>query len=126
MVVRRESSIDREELIQGKEVILSAGTIGSAQILLLSGIGPRDQLENHQIPLIVDSPGVGKNLQDHLSTMLFYLSKLHTLSLEDFLAPENLEQWSNEGKGPLTSCIAEAHTWFQVNKGKRSLPFLFC
>ncbi len=74
VIIKRDSSPDKEEFIKGKEVILSAGTIGSAQILLLSGIGPRNELQKHEILLIVDLPGVGQNLRDHLITVLFYLS----------------------------------------------------
>lgn len=51
----------------GKEVILSAGSIQSPQILKLSGIGPKEELWYHQIPLYYDSPGVGENLQDHVA-----------------------------------------------------------
>jgi choline dehydrogenase-like flavoprotein len=125
VVVKRNNSLDKEEFIKGKEVILSAGTIGSAQILLLSGIGPRDELEKHQIPSIVDLPGVGKNLQDHLMTIIFYLTQIPTLSTRD-LTPENLQRWATEGKGLLTSCIVESQTWCQVDgSGKSSLPFFF-
>ncbi len=53
-----------------REVLLSAGVIGSAQILLLSGIGPADQLRALSIEPVCDLPGVGKNLQDHLMTPL--------------------------------------------------------
>ena len=48
-----------------KEVILSAGVIGSPRILLLSGIGPSQQLKSLGIPVVLDLPGVGENLQDH-------------------------------------------------------------
>jgi choline dehydrogenase len=48
------------------EVILSAGSIGSPQILQLSGIGPAALLHDNGLPLLVDAPGVGANLQDHL------------------------------------------------------------
>ncbi len=114
VIVKRQNSSDKEEFIKGKEVILSAGTVGTPQILLLSGIGPRDQLEKHQIPLIVDLPGVGKNLQDHLMTVLLYLTEIPTLSARD-LTPENFQRWSTQGKGILTSCIVESLAWFQVN-----------
>ncbi|XP_040078706.1 glucose dehydrogenase [FAD, quinone] [Ixodes scapularis] len=50
-----------------REVILSAGTIGSAQLLLLSGVGPADHLEQLNISLVADLP-VGQNLQDHMFT----------------------------------------------------------
>jgi choline dehydrogenase len=48
------------------EVILSAGSIGSPQILQLSGIGPADLLHRNDVPLVHELPGVGANLQDHL------------------------------------------------------------
>lgn len=56
----------RTELKARKEVILSGGAINSPQTLLLSGIGPADELREMGISVECDSPGVGKNLQDHL------------------------------------------------------------
>lgn len=53
-----------------KDVILSGGTIGSAQLLLLSGIGPKNQLQHFNIPLISDLP-VGENLIDHVAVILY-------------------------------------------------------
>ena len=50
----------------GREVVLSAGSIGSPQILQLSGIGPAGLLAQHGIPVLHELPGVGENLQDHL------------------------------------------------------------
>ncbi|CAF3777002.1 unnamed protein product [Rotaria sordida] len=114
VIVKRTSSLDKEEFIKGKEVILSAGTVGSAQLLLLSGIGPREELQKHQIPMIVDLPGVGKNLQDHMMTILVYLTHIPTLSTRD-LTPENLQKWSTQGKGPLTSSGGESLAWCQLN-----------
>lgn len=49
------------------EVILSASAIGSPKILLQSGIGPKDELQELQIPCLLDHPSVGKNLQDHIT-----------------------------------------------------------
>lgn len=57
------------------EVILSAGTIGSAQILMLSGIGDKDELENVGITSVQHLPGVGKNLQDHLLCSVIFEAK---------------------------------------------------
>src|SRR5271165_1767473 len=55
-----------------KEVILSAGAIGSPHLLLLSGIGPRQELEAHGVACLVDAPYVGKHLQDHLECPMVY------------------------------------------------------
>jgi choline dehydrogenase-like flavoprotein len=54
------------------EVILSAGAIGSVQLLLLSGVGPAAQLQDFGIPVVLDKPGVGENLQDHLQLRLIF------------------------------------------------------
>ena len=52
-----------------KEVILSGGVVGSPQLLLLSGVGPADHLEEVGVPLVHHLPGVGQNFQDHMATM---------------------------------------------------------
>ena len=49
-----------------REVILSAGAVGSPRLLMLSGIGPGDHLRDIGVPVVHDLPGVGENLQDHL------------------------------------------------------------
>jgi choline dehydrogenase len=49
-----------------REVILSAGAIGSPQLMQVSGLGPAGLLRDHHVPVAVDLPGVGENLQDHL------------------------------------------------------------
>ena len=64
------------------EVILSAGAIGSPQILMLSGIGAGDELGEHGIPVARDLPGVGKNLQDHLQARPVFKTDLSTINIE--------------------------------------------
>jgi choline dehydrogenase-like flavoprotein len=54
------------------EVILAAGSIGSTQAMLLSGVGPAGQLEPLGVPVVLDKPGVGENLQDHLQMRMIY------------------------------------------------------
>lgn len=54
----------------GHEVILSAGAIGSPQLLQLSGVGPASLLAQHAIPVVHDLPGVGADLQDHLQVRM--------------------------------------------------------
>ena len=56
-----------------REVILCAGTVNSPQLLMLSGIGPGEALKRHDIPVIHELPGVGRNLQDHVDCVLSYV-----------------------------------------------------
>ncbi|WP_175719187.1 GMC family oxidoreductase [Burkholderia anthina] len=55
-----------------KEVILSAGAFHSPQLLMLSGVGPKDELRRHGIDVVADLPGVGENLQDHPDFVVSY------------------------------------------------------
>lgn len=55
-----------------KEVIVAAGALHSAQLLQLSGIGPGALLKSFDIPVAIDLPGVGNNLQDHCLVGTFY------------------------------------------------------
>jgi choline dehydrogenase len=67
-----------------REVLLCAGSIGSPQLLQLSGIGPAELLRSHGIPVLHDLPGVGENLQDHLQIRAVYkvdgVATLNTLA----------------------------------------------
>ncbi|MGE0288049.1 MAG: GMC family oxidoreductase [Bradyrhizobium sp.] len=89
-----------------REVILSAGALQSPQILQLSGIGPADLLRDLGIPVIAESAGVGRNLQDHYQARLIVRLK-QPISLNDQvrnpleLAKMGL-QWMFAGRGPLT------------------------
>ena len=64
-----------------KEVILSAGSIGSPTLLQLSGVGPADVLKQAGVEVVKDLPGVGENLQDHLEVYFqYYCTKPITLN----------------------------------------------
>jgi choline dehydrogenase-like flavoprotein len=76
----RQDGTVREARCRG-EVILAAGSIGSTQALLLSGVGPAAQLQRFGIPVVLDRPGVGENLQDHLQLRMIYkVSGIKTLN----------------------------------------------
>ena len=88
------------------EVVLAAGAIGSPQLMLLSGVGPAEHLREHGIPVVVDRPGVGANLQDHLQLRMIYkVDGISTLN-ERYYAPLGLTRMLIEyalfRRGPLT------------------------
>ena len=64
------------QVIRGEEIILCGGAINSPQLLMLSGVGPAEDLKKLGINVVKDLPGVGKNLQDHLEVYVQYSSKL--------------------------------------------------
>ena len=72
----------KQDFRAGKEVILSAGAIGSPQILMLSGIGAGDELQDKGIAVVSELPGVGKNLQDHLQARPVFKTDLSTINVE--------------------------------------------
>lgn len=83
-----------------REVIIAGGTFNSPQLLKLSGIGPRAELEKFDIPVLVDLPGVGTNLQDHYETSLVGETETDFTILEEctFLRSDPdpcLEKWAS-------------------------------
>ncbi|WP_104034426.1 GMC family oxidoreductase [Vibrio jasicida] len=95
-----------------KEVILSAGAFGSPQILMLSGVGAKKELESHGIEQIHELPGVGENLQDHIDLVHTYRSsaKRDTFGVSLQMASEMtkaLPQWMKTRSGKMTSNFAE-------------------
>ncbi|EKM78089.1 hypothetical protein AGABI1DRAFT_114921 [Agaricus bisporus var. burnettii JB137-S8] len=98
-----------------KEVILSAGSIHSPQILLLSGIGPKDHLKDKGVIVIRDLPGVGSNLVDHPVVDLYFKDKNnnsikhiqpHSIS-EVFRLLHSTYEYLVHQRGPLVSSVGE-------------------
>jgi len=101
----RQSGETRSARCRG-EVILAAGAIGSPQLMLLSGVGPAEQLRERGIAVVADRPGVGANLQDHLQLRMIYkVDGIPTLN-ERYYAPLGLTRMLMEyalfRRGPLT------------------------
>ena len=105
------------ELVRAdREVVLCAGTIGSAQLLLLSGIGPADELRQVGVSVRHDLPGVGRNLQDHpFVTILWEVNDQRTLYGAD--KPKPLAEWLLRRSGPLTSTVAEVVAFVRTRAG---------
>ncbi|MBO1413648.1 GMC family oxidoreductase [Streptomyces sp. FH025] len=99
-----------------REVILSAGTYNSPQLLQLSGIGPAPLLTALGIPVVLDQPMVGRNLQDHTFVPLVY-EHSQPISLISAGSPEHVERFLDEGRGPLTSNGPEAGGFIRTRDG---------
>ena len=100
-------------LKSNKEVILSSGAFGSPQIMLRSGIGPKDEIVEHNIEHLHELPGVGKNLQDHIDYLTVHRydsTELIGMSIKSILFKFPLEilKYIFAKVGLFTSTIAEA------------------
>lgn len=99
-----------------REVILSAGAIQSPQLLLLSGIGPADEVQAAGVRARHDLSGVGRNLQDHpFVSLIWEVSDPDTLYGAD--KPKPLAEWVLRRTGPLTSSVAEVVAFVRTRPG---------
>lgn len=112
-----------------KEVILSAGAFHSPQLLMLSGIGPVDELRSAGIALKKELPGVGQNLQDHLFTGVSSLSSQRATSANFHLKPFNqlkgLAQFFLNKKGPMTISPLEAVAFLRTEQSPDRINMQF-
>ncbi|MEU2198762.1 GMC family oxidoreductase N-terminal domain-containing protein [Isoptericola sp. NPDC019482] len=90
-----------------REVVLSGGAVNTPQLLMLSGVGDRDELAALGIPVVAHSPEVGKNLRDHLMAVLAVEAREDTLFLAE--KPRELVQYLARRRGMLTSNVGEAY-----------------
>lgn len=116
----------KREARAGKEVIVACGTVNSPQLLLLSGIGPAEELRKAGVAPILDLPGVGKNLQDHLMVSTGYVCT-KPVSLMGAESVPNLLRYLIWRNGPLTSNVAEAGIFLRTRKDSKvpDLQLLF-
>jgi choline dehydrogenase len=103
-----------------REVIVSAGAFGSPQLLMLSGIGPQSQLQAHGIATVHTLPGVGQNLQDHVTTVLIHRSPRKEAALGISLAGmvtvvKSIFEWRNQRTGWITSNVAESQGFLKTD-----------
>jgi choline dehydrogenase len=120
---------ERRELRASREVILAGGAFNTPQLLMLSGIGPRADLERYGITVKVDLPGVGKNLQDR-----YEAGVVHRMNFAEWVlfrdakfdsSDPQFRQWQTRREGPYITNGAVL-TLFKKSAPERPLPDLFC
>jgi choline dehydrogenase len=111
------------------EVILAAGSLGSTQILLLSGVGPAARLQEHGLAVVLDRPGVGSNLQDHLQLRMIYkVDGIDTLNAR-YHAPlgmaRMLAEYALFRRGPLTMAPSQLGLFTRSDKDQERANLQF-
>lgn len=107
-----------KQVFAESEVVMSAGAIGSCQILMLSGLGPADELSAKGVTPVLDVPEMGKNLQDHINVAISYYTREATgigAWDDDFIA-SSFAEWDATRTGPRTSA------WVSSGAHVRSRP----
>jgi len=102
-----------------REVIVAAGAIGSPKIMMLSGLGPADELGRHGIDVVADIPGVGRNLQDHFDVDVVY--ELYEQNSFDKYAKPHWMLWAGLQyvlfkTGPVASNIVEGGAFWYADE----------
>ena len=99
-------------------VVVAAGTLNTPRLLLLSGIGPGEQLQSHGIPVVHDLPGVGQNLQDHVGTHLVNEVTVPTLNsaVQGAGGLWQLLRFLFTRRGALTTAIGHAQAFVRTRE----------
>ena len=105
-----------EEARAEREVVLAGGAVNSPQLLMLSGIGPADQLRAHGIDVVAELPGVGENLQDHPVVAVCYRAS-KPVSLANATSLPNVARYLVSKSGPLSSNVAECGGFVRTRDG---------
>jgi choline dehydrogenase-like flavoprotein len=119
---RRKDKAGVARVEAGGEVVLSGGAVNSPRLLLLSGIGPADELRALGIDVVHDLPGVGKNFQDHMDVYLTAETAPVSYNGEDRWdkAVRHGIQYLLYKTGPVTACVAEAGAFLRSSSDVRS------
>ncbi|KAL9092349.1 MAG: hypothetical protein Q9159_000857 [Coniocarpon cinnabarinum] len=105
-----------------QEVIVSSGAFRSPQLLMASGIGPGDTLQQHNIPVIHDLPGVGQNLWDHWFFSVSYSVNVetHSIASSPAFAGQLAEEYRASQSGPLTHVGGDVVGWEKLPESERA------
>ena len=120
---RATGVVTAEGVLRAGEVILSAGAIGSPRLLQLSGVGPADHLLGLGVPVVLDQPGVGSDLQDHVD--LFVIAECSGPHTYDRFAKPHLSvlaglQYLLTRRGPVASSLFETGGFWYADENARS------
>ena len=136
VVMERSRAIGVEVMERGtatvlraeREVLLTSGAIGSPRLLLLSGIGPADELRALGVPLVHDLPAVGKNLHDHFGIDVVYELTGHH-SFDKYAKPHWMLwaglEYALFRKGPVASNIVEGGAFWYADRSARTPDLQF-
>lgn len=127
-----KSSYVRKKAYAAKEVILASGAFNTPQLLMLSGIGPSEQMRRHNIPIVKDLPGVGRNLQDRYEvTVISELDKPISLIKDCTFAKHNnfesdpcWQEYLKDPKGHLYGTNGVALSMIRKSSEKQASPDL--
>ena len=108
----------------GREVILCGGTINSPQLLMLSGVGAGDHLQEMGIEVMMDLPGVGQNLIDHTALLMTFRAK-QSISLANAESLWQIARYLLFGRGMLSSNVGEAGGFVKLNPASRKPELQF-
>jgi choline dehydrogenase len=136
IVIERGRAIGVEMIENGRhallraerEVLVASGAIGSPKLLLLSGLGPADELRALGIPVIADLPGVGRNLHDHFGIdMVYELSGCHSFDRYNELSWKAWAalEYALFRKGPIASNIVEAGAFWYADRAEATPDLQF-
>ena len=117
-VVYKQNGVERMARAR-REMIVSSGAYGSPQLLQLSGVGPADLLKQHGISVVLDAPGVGNDLQDHMQVRIVMKCK-QKVTLNDVMKNPLRQmmagaQYAAFRKGPLTIAAGTSGAFFKTD-----------
>ena len=110
---------EHREIRARRAVVLAGGVFGTAQLLMLSGIGPADHLREQGLPVVVNRPAVGGNLQDHLDYVASYETKNTGFLGQTLVGTVNnigaIINWFRKREGAMTTPYAEGGAFLKVD-----------
>ena len=105
-------------IVEADKIVLSAGALKSPHILMLSGVGPLDQLDEFGIPVVHEAPGVGQNLWNHAITTVSYKVKEGTVLAADNLGTRIALRYTAEGSPHVSDMMMTTSSMFNALTGE--------